>query len=539
MLQCATNAGNQEENLNADKQQQPKSNKRHILRLLLVAIGVFFCLLFFYLEFYKVTPLYEILTVELGEGIEVEPSYYLEGKEWSVNLSKMDFKDVDIENTGEYTLNIRHVFEDYPVSVVVEDTTAPLVSFESENIVCEVGKTITPQSLVESVTDCGKEVSFRFLNTQSDDSIRMGENGSTATFMDTGAHSLTFIATDDSGNNSNYFLSVVVDSSPIIYGVPEFYVAVGAEADFTNSIRSFDAMDGILTDGVTYSVDGPYEQYPGNYTITYSSTDSLGLTGTLKGTVHVYDPYTLQDMVNTGRLNPFSDHVFGVINPYDSGYVKEENIDEALKNIENAVVHIYYETSTSITSGSGYIVKINDDDVIICTNKHVVGNMKHVQVCFFEGYEATAEVVAGVRVPDVAFIKIPVSEIPLDLLSNLKTVHINLDYYKTISSKPRFAMGMYCIKDDGSEWLTHYGYIVRKSGLLAEHFDNFDYPVMEVSVKLQHGVSGSAIIDSHGNLLCMAAFYWDHNGNREYYGVSLEDILDYYEEVFNERLEYY
>ncbi|MCR5720761.1 MAG: hypothetical protein K6G72_00215 [Lachnospiraceae bacterium] len=141
--------------------------------------------------------------------------------------------------------------------------------------------------------------------------------------------------------------------------------------------------------------------------------------------------------------------------------------------------------------------------------------------------------------PDVAFVRIDKADLSEELLESLKTVHINLNYYKTISSRPRFEMGMYVIYADGTEMFTRYGYIVRKSGKLGEYFENFDYPVMEVSVQLTPGVSGSAIIDAHGNLLCMAAFYWDHNGIREYYGVSLEDILDFYEKVFGERLEYY
>ena len=71
------------------------------------------------------------------------------------------------------------------------------------------------------------------------------------------------------------------------------------------------------------------------------------------------------------------------------------------------------------------------------------------------------------------------------------------------------------------------------------YFENYDYEVTQVSVKLTPGVSGSAIIDSHGNLLCMAAFYWVHDGNTEYYGISLTDILDYYKDVFGKPLEYY
>ncbi|MBP5598698.1 MAG: trypsin-like peptidase domain-containing protein, partial [Lachnospiraceae bacterium] len=235
----------------------------------------------------------------------------------------------------------------------------------------------------------------------------------------------------------------------------------------------------------------------------------------------------------------FALNVAGVINPYDSGYIEESNMDAAIDNIKHAVVRIHYETPRTRTFGSGYIVKITDKEIICATNNHVVTDRNYVTVSFYDGTNVEARVVAGKVSPDIAFISINRSDIKDFDNLDLKTIHINRGYYESLSSKPQFEMGMYCINENGSQWLERTGKIVRKSGKLDKYFENYDYAVTQISVRLTPGVSGSAIIDSHANLLCMAAFYWVHDGNTEYYGVSVTDILDYYKEVFGQRLEYY
>ena len=125
-----------------------------------------------------------------------------------------------------------------------------------------------------------------------------------------------------------------------------------------------------------------------------------------------------------------------------------------------------------------------------------------------------------------------------ELIKKLKTAHINLEYYQSLSDKPSFEVGMYCTDGEGGEWLTRYGQIKRKSGMLDQYFERFNYAVTEVTVDLTPGVSGSMVFDSHGNFICMASFYWQNGEIKENYGVSLDSILSFYEATFGKRLEY-
>ena len=538
MSQCVTNVGKKDE-----KSSEPNDNrgsKIRIVRRILLCLGGFLIIVAFVLFFFDVKPKSEYVTVEYGESISHDPLDYMSGMKWAVRLAKMDFSEVNEEKLGVYPVKVRHGFFDYLITLSIEDTTAPKVTLKGSKYVAELNTPSFAKDYVATCMDADADVTFSFLNTESDSSIEKNDDGS-AVFNDMGVHPITLMATDSSGNYSSFYLSMIVDTPPEIHtysGELEYYVALGESIDLKKDVYAVDYIDGSTTENIKIKVPD-YSTAEGDYTVTYSVTDSNGLTAESEGVIHAYSALKIQDMFNTDRIDSTPSTVAGIINPYDAGYNIDEDIDSAIERIKHCVVHIYYRSDYATHWGSGFIVKINEKDIIICTNQHVVGSESSVQVNLYDGTEATGYVVGTSVTPDVAFIRIQRSDLDPAFVATLKTVHINLNYYKTISLKPRFGMGMYVINANGSEMFKRTGYIVRKTGYLEEYFENFDYPVMEVSVRLTPGVSGSAIIDAHANLLCMAAFYWDHNGSREYYGVSLEDILDFYEAVFGERLEYY
>ena len=538
MSQCVTSAGKKEEK-SAGQENKPGKKIRAFRRILLT-VGVVCCLVAGALFFFDVAPKSEVVNIELGDSISYDPLDYLDGMKWSVRFAKMDFSEVEADKVGDYPLHISHGFDDYEVTISVRDTTAPKVTLKGLKYVAELNAVSFAKDYVATCMDVDSDVTFSFLNTEQDDSIKKQDEESVV-FTGEGVHPITLMATDSSGNYSSFYMSMIVDSPPEIHtisGDPEYYVALGQTIDFARDVYAFDDKDGDLTSAVKIKAPD-YTSQEGDYTVTYTATDSNGLTAQMSGVVHSYSALKIQDLFNTDRFKAENLKVEGIINPYDAGYNIDEDIEGSIERIKPAVVHIYYYSNFATYWGSGFIVKINEDDIIVCTNQHVVKDRPTVTVCLCDGTHVTGRVVGTSVTPDVAFVRLNKADLSEELLESLKTVHINLNYYKTISSRPRFEMGMYVIYADGTEMFTRYGYIVRKSGKLGEYFENFDYPVMEVSVQLTPGVSGSAIIDAHGNLLCMAAFYWDHNGSREYYGVSLEDILDFYEKVFGERLEYY
>lgn len=536
MSQCATNAGNQDGLLQSVPDNN-KNKKRRILRRIFMSLGVFFCFLALILFLFKVSPACETFTVELGDPITTDINDYLVGRNFALRSAKLEMPEIIPGAPGEYKVFVKYFWITFEYSLIIEDTHAPKAEFSVDNFVCEVGKETDALYFISSVEDKCTKLTYEYINTESDNDVIISDDKYCFIATTPGVHNVTLKITDLSGNYSTYYFSCVCDIAPVIEGITEYYTSTDAFPDLLSGVYAYDS-DGYDVE-VTYKCPGSAFSVPGDYTFTYSATDYLGLTSTKKALLHTYSPLSLQDLVNTKQLDSSNDNVFGILNPYDSGYIQESNIDEAIELMKTAVIRIQYDTGYSRTNGSGYIVKIDSDNIVICTNSHVVKQQEKVYVSFFDGITVKAEVVASQSAPDVAFVKVPTLSIPQSTLDGLKTVHINLSYYDSLSDNPNFDMGMYCINSDGSEWIKRTGKIVRKSGMLSEYFVGYDYAVTEVSIPLTPGVSGSAIIDTHGNLLCMASFYWKHDDTVEYYGVSLNDILDFYEKSFGERLEYY
>ncbi|MBR5355909.1 MAG: hypothetical protein IK121_03200, partial [Lachnospiraceae bacterium] len=478
MSQCATSAGKKEEKL-SEKNNDP-NKKRRILGRCFLAVGVFLCLFAAFLFVFKVTQKTTEFHVELGTKVSNDISDYISGKDFSLKISRLDLSKVDEETVGTYEASVRFLYKKFTYEIIIEDTTAPEVLFNTGSYVCEKDADVDLRSFVDRVID-ESEVSYSYINVNEDETITRNCDN-TLVFSDNGIHPLFMRVTDAYGNSSDYYMPVRVDTAPYLYGTLDYYVAVGSEIDITSDVHAKDEVDGDLSSKVEGRVSAAYTKYPGDYVITYNVTDSYGLTATTKGLIHTYDPLMIQDMVNTKKLDPFALNVAGVINPYDCGYIEESNMDAAIDNIKHAVVRIHYETPRTRTFGSGYIVKITDKEIICATNNHVVTDRNYVTVSFYDGTNVEARVVAGKVSPDIAFISINRSDIEDFDNLDLKTIHINRGYYESLSSKPQFEMGMYCINENGSQWLERTGKIVRKSGKLDKYFENYDYAVTQISV---------------------------------------------------------
>jgi len=536
MLQCATSAGRKER-----KSQEPykdSKNSGQFWGRFFASLSVLFCILALMIYVFKVEKVTDSFDVEVHHSISTHISDYLSGNAIPLLLAHIDDSSVDSSKVGHYVAKVSYLFWQYDFDVNVADTKSPVVYFNTEKYVCAPNKYVPADYFVSGSSD-SSAYSLIYKNLQSDSGITISEEGDKVLFSESGFHPVTLMAIDEFGNYSSFLLPVIVSNEPYINGVSDYYISVGESIDFLDGIAAYDAEDGDLTDLIEVTVNPDYADKPGEYRVLYSVSDSHGQHVHAESTVHTYDALYLQNLVNLGLLDKESNHIKGIINTRDNGYSVNGSKEQTIENIKSSVVRIHYETSYSRTNGSGYIVKIDDDSVIVCTNRHVVGKVDNVTVSLFDGTNVPAKVVNRKQEPDVAFVKINRSDIKEATFSKLTSMHVNLSYFNAVSYSPNFYLGMYCINQDGSEWLTRYGKIVRKSGYLSEQFKGYDYAVTEVTVKLTPGVSGSAIVDQYGNLICMATYYWKHDNVIEYYGVPLDSILDFYEETFGERLEYY
>lgn len=520
----------------------PNDSKLHIdkriCKIAAIFAGVFFCIAILYLTLYRVRPVSEVFEFEIGQEVPIEAQAYIGGFAGSVRLSHVDVSAVDTNVPGTYEIIVYHLFDTIKLEAKVADSYAPVVTVCPDTLFVGNDTEYFAKDLVLEVYDNFGEVEGR-IESPGGNGYTVLNDGNVIKFTENGAYVISLTFTDRCKNETSVTVPVFVKDKPQIFGMDEFYVALGTKVDLNSMIFASDDDLQDISSNITNDATDKYIEEAGDYEFNYFVTDNDGVTGTHKGIIHSYEPLILQDMVNRGELSGTSQNVFGVLNPYDMGYFVEPDIDKALEAVKGAAVHIFYSTETINSNGSGFIVNIDDKNIIVCTNKHVVEEQRYVYINLVGGYLCKGEVIATSAKPDVAFVKIPVSSITPATLKKLKTVHINENYYERLWDRPYVTLGMYVMNSDGTEKFTHYGQVLRKSGYLSEYFEGYDYACTEVSVELVKGVSGSAIIDDHGNLICMAAFYWDNKKKMEYYGVSADDIIKCYKVFLGKDICYY
>ena len=72
--------------------------------------------------------------------------------------------------------------------------------------------------------------------------------------------------------------------------------------------------------------------------------------------------------------------------------------------------------------GSGVIVKVDDSCVCIVTNHHVIADASELSVEFNDGTSTDAEVVGDDSTHDIALIRVPVSSLSSDTLSQIRAI---------------------------------------------------------------------------------------------------------------------
>lgn len=493
---------------------------------------------FFFLLFY-VKPTQTAFRYELGENVSHELKDYISGLDWAVNLSSLDLSEVDQSQVGSYRAGLKHgPFQKFTYKIDIVDTTPPKISVISKTLPIQRLEEYDYKSFVTAYSDNSSQVDFSFA-TDKNEQVDLLYSQSVIKGTTRGESKVEIIAVDPSGNETRKEVSVFVDDPPVIEGVSDLYVAKGSEVNWLKNVSAYDETDGEVS-LIDYEIKGDYENEPGDYVISYFAKDSFGFETSEEATVHICEPLVLQEMVNRHEIDGLSDYVTGLINPYDMGISVGNDVEEALNLAVASLVHIRTDyPGGGYVHGSGFIIDITDDEVIICTNKHVVEERLSMDVYFESGVKAKGKVVASISVPDIAFMSVKKSDIPVYELKRIKTIHLNTPYFNGLSDKPDVDIMIRSNYKDGSAWRIGKGKIVRKSGVLSQYFAGFDYPVTQIDLTLIGGMSGSPVVDETGSLICMATYKWFNGSDDECYGVKVTDIVAYYKEVFGRDADYY
>lgn len=484
---------------------------------------------------WKVTPLSDSFIVELGENVSLQPGDYFSGRAWSVEKAEIDLSEVVLTEPGSYSVYGYHGLETYTFTVIIQDTTPPEITEKTGVIYLQAGNEYTPYDLIDTVTDLSGNVDL-WIEAE-------GQVTKILSYEDTGTYTVIVRATDPAGNTAECQVTFLVDTAPEITGMQEAYVAEGCEVsleEFAQGVTAYDEIDGELTEQILIDTSAINWNTAGEYQVIYSVTDGYGLTGVNYSNVYVLSADQLQEAINTHRINRFNQIIEGAYNLYDAGYYEDDDPEFIMEAMKPAFVRI---NMSETIHGSGFIIEITDDSIMICTNQHVVKNKETMEVCFHNGVHAWGNVVASEERLDIGFVEVPFDNITPELLDSLLTVHIDMDYWNALENRDPISLCMRTLNEDGSVWHDRTGMLVQKVGeqpeFVARYYPGQEVPLMtEVYLDFYTGCSGSAILDGHGNLIAMAAAVTEEDDEIREWAVLLSDILNYYEEVMGRTANY-
>jgi len=510
-----------------------KDNRKKVKRILIWAIVCFVLslsgLVFYFC--YKVEPTTDKMIIELGEPVSNDLNDYITGMDWAIPYSQLDLSGVVQDAVGEYEAVLTHGGQRFVYDIVIQDTTPPELFLERENQYLELGETYSMDRFVTGAEDISGSVELS-LNSMTG---YCGEDNTIA-FFSCGTFPVGIEAVDPSGNVTRDYVDVIVDTAPEISGMQEYYIAVGSEVNYLDGIVATDTVDGDVTGTLEVNLDAFNADAVGEYIITYTAVDGYGLVAEAGTTVRVMEKMDLQEAINTHRINRFDHTIVGAYNLYDGGYYEEDNPDFIKEEMEPAFVVI---KPTMNSRGSGFIIEITEEYVLLCTNQHVVKRQEDVYVYFHEGTMLGGTVVGRDSGKDIALVKVPRENIPGDLMDTLKTVHINKSYWDGLSTE-KVSLVMRTLNEDGTVWRD-------KEGNMLNKIDDTEYDswnrMTRMSLQSFGGCSGSAILDGYGNLITMARghvnYYYQGAWKVSNWGVCLDDILNFYEETMGKQLYYY
>ncbi len=518
---------------------------------------------------FMISPLYAVedkepsIILEAGKRPKFEPSDFLKGPKWCVNMSVVDTSYVDHKTVGEYPVYVYHGFEKYTYSIQVKDTTAPTLSCNVKSVTIKKGGYITVNTVGMNATDNTSVERLLFqhvvaerIHVDDSENAEHVENAflkgrdiwaANYTFDYGGVYTITVAATDAYNNTSHLSLKVTVEEPPVIEAEPDIYVSIGNGVSYKDYITAWDFLDADF-DKEDVKIDSSNVDLgvAGDYQVLYTARDEYGLESSASTRVHVRSKEDLQKLINTHVID-LNDHVIiGATNIYDSGYYTTNNTDFIQDVMAPTIVHI--ENSANETFGSGYILKIDDNFVTIATNQHVIVGDMTPQVFFHDGsYKYAAVVAADVR-EDIAFLRLTISDkesevsVTPEFARSLRTVHINKTYWEKIKDEQELDICYTCIDENGEVWTEASGYLIYKEATRNwNEYEDLNQSI--ISMDPVGGSSGSAIFDGYGYFIAMIRGYTvydnaDGSSYQETVAVPLCEILDYYEMIFHERLHY-
>lgn len=399
------------------------------------------------------------------------------------------------------------------------DTKSPQIHLAEKEIFIPQGRILACCDLPIFVKDASETQLFFYQNETRTEQI---------CFEEVGEEQICLVAEDIHGNSTTKEISVTVEYAPEIDGVKDIYATINSAIDYNEGISVIDIEDGDLTQNLTIDLANVQNNVEGVYLAHYSVRDSNGIETKIPVNVTIKTATDLQNMITKREINRNTAKIYGDVNIYDAGVSSECSVEEALQYMRPTIVQLYHQiTDTKHISGSGFVMEITDDFVYICTNRHVMKDYSDWDIFFYDGTKINGISVGYSDLYDVGVVKVAVTDIPKALLENLMTVHVDVNYWRSLEGQTT-EIGLLKIDREGQ--IEHV-----LSGKLLKLKEEFQWgnqqKQTEMRIDQTAGDSGSAIFDGYGNLVSMVYGTSHEEANPRNWGIPLDALVSCYEEI--------
>ena len=493
-----------------------------ILVLVCLGTGAFH----WYKNIYKLTPTFSTKVFELGEEVPGDKSFYALGSDWALRNAKLDITQVNDKIAGEYKAYLSFAFQRFEYDVIIRDTVSPIVLPEKDKIYVVPEDNVEPSDFEYRVEDFDDK-----LDTYLEYNGTYAKN---MTFAQMGQYRINICCSDSSGNIGKSEVYLVVDTAPEIIVDGEVYAAKGCPIDYLASASAFGDTDGNLSDELVCNASAVKNLETGVYEVIYTVQDSYGLSSQRINEVHILEPEDLQELIANRTINRHDYFIYGAPNLYDLGVMSDENMDAAKEFVHPSVINLVHKAGGGYTKGSGFIIEIDDEYIYICTNEHVVVGYNDWNVCFFEGTSLNGVVVGKDAEHDVGVVKVSRKDVPLELMEQLGTIHMDYDYWESLDKGTK--LGFNTIDSNGNVIREKEGTLI---DIMEKPFWNSSNMYTSLDTELVHGDSGSAIYDAYGNFVTMVYARAEKDGIMTYWGINFKDVISCYENITGHELYLY
>lgn len=492
-----------------------------------IALGGFFALP----NDYKVFAKTDSFEIELGSQIDNDITTYIWGMENAVNQAQLDVSNVDTFTAGEYEVYVKIGNRTIPYDIKVVDTVAPNLSLNQDVRYVAIEREYDVYKFVSEVTDLSNtsDVYFKVNDTLQD----------TISFDTTGEYTITLVATDISGNETEQSITLNAEVPPRFMGLADTTIPVGADFNYSQSFIVFDETDGFITEQVTINDENVDFTNEGTYEITYSVVNSKGVDNTK--TISI-----------TTSRNASSDYKYATNLTSDdwdilinNNYFKYELLEETNTD-KDRVVELVKPISINFTktysdgymsAGAGFLYKIEEDYVYGLSVKHVLSPMGDNCTLTFHNdisIDTNLNYAHLGSNSELAIWRIKTSNIPKETLLTLKEPYIDSSYYETIE-----------INTPLLEYVENYGYcpnfkrILKNVILLNVNEPNhpdmgFNYPALVTTRACFSGMSGSPLIDYQGRILGATSYHTTLSAKDYFMKIDkLEELIQKFEDKYN------